>query len=82
MRRRTGLRAHVTVVTSCRDEIDELQATVAGSLTWEAGPAGEALCADARDTSASLSIRAGYIGLRAAAARLAWLGEILDEATE
>lgn len=60
-------------------DIDLLQASIAGSRTWESGANGSALRAEIRTTCAALGGCAMRAGLESVSTRLAALGALLIE---
>ncbi|MDN3496928.1 hypothetical protein QL996_13380 [Planococcus sp. APC 4015] len=60
-------------------DIDQLQADLAGSRTWDRGEDGRALRSEMRQACETLSIRADEIGLKSASVRLVELGELFDD---
>lgn len=60
-------------------DLDQLQADLAGSLTWEPNSAGGSRRAEIRNTCLALSTRAASIGLEDVSAGLRALGDALDE---
>lgn len=60
-------------------DVDQLQADLAGSRTWERGADGIALRSVMHLTCATLSVRAADAGLESVSVRLVALGELLND---